>query len=198
MDTSSKRDHPFEVFVDMTVDHPIKAIRLSMKATAVIPNPPGLEFGDLYAGEQNERTFPVKALPGEELDVAVPAEYDRSKFDVRIAPPSEWTSRDACTVSVRCLSNAFVGRFEEKILLKTDRTSRLEILLTGRVLAPVEVEPSAISLGVLKPRQSKQVTVKLYSPYAKPFSVEQMRDPCRTACSWMLSLTPHARNGPCL
>ena len=178
VDTTGKGEHPFEVFVDIGVEHPIKVVRCSLRGNIVIPYPDRIEWGRLRIDETKRSEFYIKTLPDETLVIS-DCEYNDKRLDVTIASASIWRRRDVRKVSVQCLTNAFIGKFDETIVFKTNNPFRptARVVVTGYVMGQIEMEPSAVSLGILKDHEQKQITIRVYSPYNTPFTIDEIRNP---------------------
>lgn len=178
VDTTGKGERPFEVFIDIILSEPDEKIRLSIKGNIIIPNPNRINFGDVYRNKTSEKYFFLKTLPTEKLDCYT-CEYDDKFFDVEVISPHFWNRLEHHKVLIKFHDNIPPGNFEKKIVFRTNRSyePNVSVLLTGHILAPIEAEPQAVSLGLMKSTDTLKRKIRLYSPYDFPFSIKTIYNP---------------------
>jgi hypothetical protein len=157
--------------VTVTIDKPQYAeVRLTVKGTIrqdVVLDPPAVIFGDIeeagaqqkikisYAGRSNWKITEVIANDGISTELK---EVSRrgGRVDYELA------------VTVDDISRA--GYLADQLTLRTnDHLSNIKLAVEGRIISPLMINPSTISLGLLTPGQS--ITKKLVVQGKQPFRI---------------------------
>jgi hypothetical protein len=143
-------------------------------------SPPGLELGEIERGKSATRTVTLRETRGRPFTVkgliCSPPELTAT-----IHPPAGSTSvtyRLEVTLSARRQPGPMFGT----LLVRTDRTGVVApaLALTGTVVGPVSVTPSAVFLGMVRPDQKfppGKVTVKNTGPKAMEIKSVATGDP---------------------
>ncbi|MCX7826250.1 MAG: DUF1573 domain-containing protein [Verrucomicrobiae bacterium] len=130
-------------------------------------NPPGLELGEIERGKNTTRTVTLRETKGRPFTVKGLV-CSPPELTAEIQPPVGSTSatyRLQVTLSARRQPGPIFGM----LLVQTDRMGVVNpaLALTGTVVGPVRVTPSALFLGMIRPDQKfapGRLTVKNVGP----------------------------------
>jgi hypothetical protein len=157
--------------ITVTIDKPQRAeVRLTVKGTIrqdVVLDPPAVIFGDIdepgaqqkikisYAGRSNWMITEVVAKDGLSTELKeVSRQGGRVDYEL--------------SVTVNDTSNA--GYLTDQLTLRTnDQLSNINLAVEGRILSPLMINPSTISIGLLNPGQT--ITKKVVVQGKEPFRI---------------------------
>ncbi len=180
MDTTGKPEGHFAADVLLNFGDAAPAVPITLHGNVVIRSPDRYDFGDIYRGRTRAGVaFDFKGLPNEAMGI-LGIDYDKNAFDVRIEHPRFWNSLEHARIKVACKESLPPGRFDQTITIRnnSDYLPDTKVVLLGRVLDDVEMTPESISLGVVRgSSQPIEKRIRLYSPYERPFTIDQIDNP---------------------
>ncbi len=163
--------------VIITFDSPQRAeVRIPISAyirTDVVLTPGSVNFGSVDKGVGAERTISV-AYAGRADWHLRGVENLPEYLKTEVAENTRVGGSVRYTLKVTLAKNAPVGPFRSQINLITDDTSnpRIPLLIEGEVVPDIVINPSVVSLGMMKPGQEKTVNVVIRGK--RPFKISKV------------------------
>ncbi|MBI4556047.1 MAG: DUF1573 domain-containing protein [Candidatus Hydrogenedentes bacterium] len=136
-------------------------------------HPQSVEFGTILKGTMPSKEFWIQWPPGETLSI-LDVNYDHSRFEIAHHLQNSEPMKFVFQVTPK--QKIGYGPFEEAVLVRTNDSlvPDKKVALKGYVLQPMEVEPAKLAMGLI-PVAGKMATVKVYSPYGYPITVDAVK-----------------------
>jgi hypothetical protein len=160
--------------ITVTFDKPFYAeVQLSVAGyirSDVVLNPGGAEFGSVDQGTAAEKKLAISYAGRPDwriLEVKSPSPHVAAEF----AETSRGNGQVSYDLIVRLGENAPPGYFKDELTLVTNdaRGKQIPVLVEGRVLPEISVNPAALFVGTVQPGQ--KVTKQLVVSGKRPFKI---------------------------
>jgi hypothetical protein len=159
-------DEEFRVFTDSGTNY---IFRLTGYAEPVHLAP--LPLGEVTRGNNAARRIPVEWGPSVGQAVRI-GKYDRSKLALNLEPRTPGRYE----LSVQLADRVPFGYLEEVVPLHTNDTlvPQKTLTVSAYVPYPVESDPKRLAIGTVSTERTSTGSVRLYSPYFYPISIEDI------------------------
>jgi hypothetical protein len=159
-------DKPFYTEVQLRVDGYIRS--------DVVFQPGQVNFGEIAVGEGTQTEIKVSYAGRSDWRIR-DVRSANPNFEVELKEIGRYSNRVDYSMLVRLKPEADPGYIQDQLTLVTDDAHREALVLpvTGRVQAPLEMRPSPLVLGVVRPGQ--KVTKNLFIQGHAPFRVKEIQ-----------------------
>ena len=163
--------------ITVTIDKPFYAeVQLNIKGNIrgdVVFNPGSVNFGAVDQGEGAAQLVNV-SYAGRSNWKILDVRSANPNLEVELNETQRFSGRVAYQLSVKLKPNAKAGHFNDQMILVTNdaNAAKIPVRVEANVLSTLQVSPSSLSLGVVKPGDT--ITRNVVVRSKKPFRITKI------------------------